>query len=404
MTPDGLLALAREAGAPPDVEPRSAFADLFDSMGFAEFLGLVADECGVEPGDIEEAVGRRFSTIEDLARSLHEAGVSCERTGQAELAGLPENRLPTDPAWLAATAIHLPAASCPAVALDRMLGRPEGWFERRTGISRCSRWGGEDAVGAAAEVGRASLRAAGLGGTDVAALLVTSEAPPRFPGLASSLHAGLGLPPSCVALEVGGACVGFVQALWLAQRLTRPGAGVLIIAAESPSAWLEVRPGPEGETAALFADGAAACVVTATPPGRRVIDVALGCDGRAADLLRVGVGRGRVEVAMRGPALASRAALALSRSVREMGARHGLALDDLGAVVVHAGNGRMVRILARKLGVPAGRLRSRTGEVGNLGSASLPAAWAGAEDAAGPAVWAAVGAGVSWGAALLGRK
>ena len=46
---------------------------------------------------------------------------------------------------------------------------------------------------------------------------------------------------------------------------------------------------------------------------------------------------------------------------------------------------------------------SQTAHTGNLGSASLPAAWAARPAPAdGPVVWTAVGAGLTWGAALFG--
>ncbi|MFO0844846.1 MAG: 3-oxoacyl-[acyl-carrier-protein] synthase III C-terminal domain-containing protein [Gemmataceae bacterium] len=393
MTPDQLLALARDAGAPADAGLTTPVAALFDSMAFVGFLGLLADECGVEPADIEEVVGRRFTTLADLANRLGETGVAPGRPrGQARESLPPDMRSPGPAVWLAASAIRLPASMRSAEDTDRLLGRPAGWFRQRTGIAGCRRWGDEDAVEAAASAGLECLK----GAIDVSALLVTSEAPPRWPGLAACLHAHLALPPSCAALDVGGACVGVLHALWLARRLARPQGDVLIVAVESPSVWLGMRAGPEGEAAALFAEGAAACRVSVTPRGRPLLDVALGCDGTAADLLRLEPARG---LAMRGPALASRAVHAVCSSAGELAARHGVRLGD---VVVHAGNGRMAALVARKLGVPAGRVRSRTAELGNLGSASLLAAWEPAADVPGPVIWAAAGAGLNWGAALWG--
>jgi 3-oxoacyl-[acyl-carrier-protein] synthase III len=48
---------------------------------------------------------------------------------------------------------------------------------------------------------------------EVGALLVTSEAPPLLSGLAAAVHHRLGLRPQTPALEVGGACTGFLAAL-----------------------------------------------------------------------------------------------------------------------------------------------------------------------------------------------
>src|SRR5262245_49144804 len=46
------------------------FADLVDSMGMVEFLGLVAADCGVSPIVIEDCVHRRFGTIAELAEAM----------------------------------------------------------------------------------------------------------------------------------------------------------------------------------------------------------------------------------------------------------------------------------------------------------------------------------------------
>src|SRR5436190_18807327 len=109
MTPDDLAAhlLARlhevrsRLGAGPKADARSRFADALDSMGLVEFVGVVADDCGVEPTDVEEAAGRRFSTIEDLARDLYSAGILPVREAEARPV-LPVSAAAGTEAWLAA--------------------------------------------------------------------------------------------------------------------------------------------------------------------------------------------------------------------------------------------------------------------------------------------------------------
>jgi 3-oxoacyl-[acyl-carrier-protein] synthase III len=106
---------------------------------------------------------------------------------------------------------------------------------------------------------------------------------------------------------------------------------------------------------------------------------------------------------MDGPAVAQRAVRAKARAVRQVARRRGLVVQDLDAVVMHGGNGRMPALLARRLGLPAGRVWSETAAAGNLGAASLPAAWAARREGCGGRVaWTAAGAGLQWGAALWG--
>jgi 3-oxoacyl-[acyl-carrier-protein] synthase III len=292
-----------------------------------------------------------------------------------------------------------------AVFLDEHLGRPAGWLERHAGIRQRHIWAEQDPLAIAAEAGRASLREAGLLEEEVGALLVTSEAPPLLAGLAASLHQRLKLRPQTPALEVGGACTGFLSALWLARTLVQQVGLVLVVAIEAPSRHLTIEPGEAGEAAALFGDAAGAYLVSpesASPGSLAVVDLGLSVNGEDGPLLRVeGSGTSEVRVCMEGQRLASRAVEEMARGVREVAADHGLSPEGLAGVIVHGGNGRMAGLVARKLGLPRERVWSRTSETGNLGSASLLATWEGhRENVTGPVAWAAVGAGLVAGWAL----
>jgi 3-oxoacyl-[acyl-carrier-protein] synthase-3 len=399
--------LGLELSAPDAVDQR--FADLLDSMGMVEFLMLLARDCAVTPGAVEECVGRRFSTVAELAGFMKAAGL------------LPKEDLPSAPArttgpaaapvepacCLAAVAVRLPNTMQPAASLNAALGRPEGWLEGHAGIFERRVWGEQDALAAAVEAGHDCLAKAAVKAKEVGALLTTSEAPPLLAGLAAALHHRLGLRLDAVALEVGGACTGFLTALWLAQRLVPQVGHVLIVAVEAPSPYLRVEPGPAGEAAALFGDAAVAAVVTGHASGKDGVpvgDVVLGVDGSAGELIRVAQGPGgAIEVRLNGGPLAGRAVQAMAEAVRDQCHRYELTVSDLAAVVAHGGNGRLPAMLAHQLGLPPERIWSETYRTGNLGSASLPVAWtAQPYPATGPVAWVAVGAGLTWAAALSG--
>jgi 3-oxoacyl-[acyl-carrier-protein] synthase-3 len=390
--------------------PDDRFADLIDSMGLVEFVAVLADDCGTTATDIEECVGRRFGTIAELARALQTAGVF-PREEQSSRESRPAERMAVSmqraTCWLAATAVHLPQTVQSAVELDEMLQRPPGWLERHAGIHQRRIWGDEDPLAGAVAAGRDCLQRAGLLLEDVGTLLVTAEAPPLRAGLAAAVHHGLGLRPETTALEIGGACTGFLSALWLARRLVAEVGSVLIVSVESPSCFLKVEPGLAGEAAALFGDAATACAVCADSTGQEAVpvgEVVLGADGAGASLLRVQPSAGGFcEVQMDGGALASRAIRAMAEAVTSLTERYGISPLDLAGVVAHGGNGRMPGLLARQLGLPPERVWSETYRTGNLGSASLPTAWGAREQtSSGAMVWTAVGAGLTWGAALLG--
>jgi 3-oxoacyl-[acyl-carrier-protein] synthase-3 len=383
--------------------PHTRFAEALDSMGLVELVGVLAEDCGVSPDAIEGASSRRFGTVADLAAALTAAGLSV--TGKLSTAKAPASPARRPLGWLSAVSAGLPARRRPSAELDALLGRPAGWLQDHAGIRTRCQWGDADPFHAAAAAGHACLEQAHLSPEAVGALLVTSEAPPMLAGLAGHLHGVLSLG-NAVPLEVGGACTGFLNALWTARHLLPAVRTALLVALEAHSRWLAVRPGPAGEAAALFGDGAAACVLSDEPLAKNslpLVDVVLGADPGRGHLLKVRlVPEGGAELEMNGPVVARLAVQSMARAVKEVAGRHGLAPADLEAIVVHGGNGRMPALVARALGVPAERVCSRTAETGNLGSASLPVAHAALAPARGPVAWAAVGAGLLWGAALFG--
>jgi 3-oxoacyl-[acyl-carrier-protein] synthase-3 len=393
-------------GMEPVPDPAVRFADAVDSMGLVEFIALLADACGVTSDAIEETVQRHFTTVADLAQALVAAGISpFARQSPASSTSLCAERVP--PLWLNAVATRLPATVEPATLLNARLQRPAGWLEQHAGLFQRYVWGELDPVAAAVQASAQALDMAGLRPGDIAALLLTSEAPPLAVGLAAALHSRLGLPPDAAALEIGGACNGFLSSVWTARRLAPEGL-VLVVAVEAPSRWLSVEPGPAGEAAALFGDAATACVLSSQPTGQASIplaDVAIHCDGAAADLLEVQHQPGQsIALQMDGLTLAARAVRTMAQAVQDVASSRGVTLDRVAAIIAHAGNGRMPDMLARQLGVAPARIWSETGHTGNLGSASLPVAWKARGGVQGPAIWVAVGAGLVWGTALSGTE
>ena len=408
-------------------DPATRFADALDSMGMVEFVAILAGECGVAPSAIEECVDRRFGTVADLAAAMSAVGLTPRRT-DCESVQPPPGRIanpsygparqarPTRaessslvPCWLSTTVTRLPEAVQPAAAINAALGRPAGWFEQHAGIESRRLWARQDPLTAAVSAAADCLRDGEVTADAVGVLLVTSEAPPRLAGLGAALHHRLGLRPDAVALEIGNACTGFLAALWTAESLLPRIGPVLVVAVEAPSHYLAISPGPEGEAAALFGDGAAAALLCDRPIGQQPVPLAgviLGVDGAAGDVLRVDrTAEGTVGLHMDGPTLAGRAVKAMADAVRTIAARHGVDVAALEAVVCHGGNGRMPALLARQLGLAPERVWSETPRTGNLGSVSLPAAWAAHRPVLqGPVAWAAVGAGLTWGSAITGLE
>jgi len=421
-----LRQVQKNFGMPATSDTNTRLADAVDSMGLVEFVGVLAEDFGVSPEMVDEAVARKYGTIADVARCLQAAGLMLppvpmqstadanqtkEFSRDATRSVQPKSMAPSQDknalGWLVSTAARLPDQIQTAAEMNDILGRPPGWLESHAGIRQRRLWGNQVAVAAACEAAHECLSRTKLAASEVSVLLVTSEAPPMPVGLAAALHHQLGLGPEAVALEVGGACTGFLATWWTAMKILPSAPVILVISIESHSQYLALGPGPAGEAAALFGDAAAACVLCDQPVNPTAVPIRAivhRSDGSGARLLQVERGRsGLFELRMQGVALAGRAVRAMAQSVRDLVEGQGLKVTDLAAVVVHGGNGRLPNLIALQLDLPPERIWSQTANTGNLGSASLPVAWALQPRAlSGPVAWTAVGAGLTWAAALTG--
>jgi 3-oxoacyl-[acyl-carrier-protein] synthase-3 len=157
------------------------------------------------------------------------------------------------------------------------------------------------------------------------------------------------------------------------------------------------------ETAILFGDGAAACVVAPGDGALNVVDARLGSDGTFADALALEPGGPLV---MDGRTVILQASRKLPAAIRSVLEPHGLGPADVDLFVLHQANLNLLRGVARGLGVPEERLFVNVDRVGNTSAASVLLALSEASERGllrpgARVVLAAFGAGFSWGAVLL---
>jgi 3-oxoacyl-[acyl-carrier-protein] synthase-3 len=389
-------------------EDSRPFADLLDSMGMVEYLAILSDDFATTPEQIEECVGHVFGNPNGLAEAIFASRILInDLPEEATKITFSKKGYTGVSSWLSTTSYLLPRDRQDAEEIDDRLNRPRGWLRKHAGIFQRHVWREDEALEAAKASARMCAELNGVKTGEVGALLVASEAPALLIGQAAALHHQLGLASNVCALEVGGACTGFLTAVYLAQALLPRLGPVLIVALEAPSRYLPIVPGPAGEAAALFGDVAAATLVSADPLAKASVPlspVLLSNGGEDAGLIRIthepGVGP---VIQMQGIALAGRAIRIMAASAEEVARKYEIRVSDLAAIVAHGGNGRMPDMLARVLGVPRERVWSETSQTGNLGSASLPVAWASRGPITdGPVAWTAAGAGLTWGAMLSG--
>jgi 3-oxoacyl-[acyl-carrier-protein] synthase III len=308
-------------------------------------------------------------------------------------------------AALASVAMAVPDNVVTNETVAANAGVTEQWIVHRTGVhERRHVREGERLDALAAAAGRAALEDAGVEPEDVDLVLLATVAPDDvLPNAAPLVAKKLGAH-SAGAMDVGAACTGYLSALSLAAAQIECGRcdNVLVIGADVLSRFVDKT---DRGTAALFADGAGASVVSAA--GRdtgRIGHIALHSDADGADAIRCG----RVDqiIEMQGHDTFKAAVHRLSESTAEAVDRAGLELDDIGLFVFHQANARILAAVGERLGIEPERVIDCIDRYGNTSSGTLPIALADARERGMLApgmnvVLAAFGAGFTWGAGVI---
>jgi 3-oxoacyl-[acyl-carrier-protein] synthase-3 len=293
----------------------------------------------------------------------------------------------------------LPARVLTTPALAHDLGVDPDWILTRTGIAeRRVAAPGETLVDLAASAARTALAEAEISAADVDLLLVATCSPDELVAPAAAKVAAAIGANRAGAIDVGAACTGFVSGLTIAAGALDSGRAscVLVIGAEVLSRMLDA--GDRG-TSALFGDGAGAVVLTAADG---IGPVVLGSDGACAPLLFASRERGVVE--MEGQEVFRHAVDRMSQVAREAAAAAGAGLDEIDVFVFHQANGRILKAVGRRLGLPGERVVNTIARHGNTSAASIPLALAEVRDRLHPGdrvLLAAFGAGFTWGATVV---
>lgn len=310
------------------------------------------------------------------------------------------NGRPGTGAGIASVASALPDGIVTNAAIAERIGVSEDWIVSRTGIhERRHAAPDETLVDFAALAGRAALERAGLepGAVDLV-LVATFTADHVTPNAAPLVAHRLGTT-SAGAMDIGAACTGFLSGLSVAAAQVEAGRArcVLLIGADLVS---RVTDPDDRRTAALFADGAGAMVLTAVPGRSAVGPVILGADGSEPELL-IATHETRA-LAMEGQEVFKHAVARMSEATRAACAAAGVGLEDIDLFVYHQANARILRSLGTRLGLPVERVVDSIAQHGNTSAASIPIALAEAEadgrlKPGARVLISAFGAGFTWG-------
>jgi 3-oxoacyl-[acyl-carrier-protein] synthase-3 len=321
---------------------------------------------------------------------------------------------------VAGTGSYLPARVVENRDLEAFLDTTDTWIRERTGIG-ARRIAADDEVTSdlAAHAARRALEVAGRDPSEVDLLIVATVTPDSpMPACAVRVQQKLGITSRAPAFDVSAACAGFLFGLTIADQFLRTGSArvVVVVGVELLSRIIDWT---DRTTAVLFGDGAGAVVLERGEDDARGIEaVRIHTDGALADALSIpaggsaepvtveGLAAGRNKVHMVGQDVFRAAVRGLGDVADEVLTAAGVSAVDVDAFVFHQANIRILEAVAERLGVPMEKLVLVLECTGNTSSASIPIALDEAlrtgRLARGQRVLlAALGAGVSWGGALL---
>src|SRR5215467_7129343 len=148
--------------------------------------------------------------------------------------------------------------------VDRAFGMPIGKLRKRAGIESLAYAAkGENEVTLGAKAAAQALHAASCEAQNLDWIITTSETHHNYPALAPQVHSRISAHENCGALDVGGGCLGLLNAFAIGQSLIASGVArtLAVVTADVHSRALT----PErvaGEFGGLFGDGASAFVLS----------------------------------------------------------------------------------------------------------------------------------------------
>jgi 3-oxoacyl-[acyl-carrier-protein] synthase III len=314
---------------------------------------------------------------------------------------------PSTAAAILGVGAHEPEGVLSNADLEAMVDTSNTWILERTGIRERRRAGsGETCSVMATSAARRALARAGSPEIDLI-MVATVSADTLFPAASCLVQRRLGMP-GIPAMDINGACSGFMYGLTLADSLVRAGrvSNVLLIASEAMTTLVDYT---DRSTCVLFGDGAGAVVVGGAAGGG-VVASRWGADGRDADLIYYGPDeahdRKDAHIRMAGKGTFKQAVERLAALARGLCDDAGWRIEDVDHVIPHQANLRIVEAAAKRTGVPMDRVIVNGDRLGNTSAASIPLAMAEA-DATGrlqpgdKVLCVAFGAGSTWGGVAL---
>ena len=367
----------REAGPQvsiPDPAQDLMETGVLDSMGWVSFLRTLESASGL--AELGALLTERTPSLESIFQAFKEASAQSPST-RSDISGANREASPAS-VLIAGSSASLGSRRIPSEEVDRAFGMPPGKLRLRAGIeSLAYATENENELTLGVRAAQQTLRVATCGAQELDWIIATSETHHSYPSLAAQLHSQLLVRETCGALDVGGACLGLLNGLAVAQGLIASGqARTIVVITSDVHSRIFTPTRVAGEFGGLFGDGASAFLLRAKNRSSPQRGYALGgfffgCAGQYAGAIRVSdPPNGNLDVHFDGEALSRAAITRMEKVILDVELRSGIARSSVRGFATHQPNPRLVALLAKQLDLPLNKFPAVARTFGNLGSST----------------------------------
>ena len=294
--------------------------------------------------------------------------------------------------------------------LSERLDTSDEWISSRTGIKQRYVIQNEESTSTlAAKAAFDALEFAGMSPSDIDLIVLgTTTGDYTFPATACLVQKALGIENECAAFDVSAACSGFLYALDIADSAIKSGKAknALVIGADCFSKILNWE---DRASCVLFGDGAGAVVLKGEQNSDKGVQYCkIHANGKFSDMLITTGGVSTTQqagfVSMQGRDVFKFAVEKFRESFERLLADNNLTIDDIDLVVPHQANIRIIMMLAEVMKLPKEKVLVTIDKHSNTSAATIPLALNEVKDSLigkGYVVLLSMGAGFTWGAALI---
>lgn len=319
------------------------------------------------------------------------------------------------------TGSGLPERTVTNAEMEKYVDTSDEWIRTRTGIEArriADPALGESTLSLSTLAARSALKAAGIEGSEIDAIIVGTVSPDTvMPSVGNYLQALIGAH-NAFSFDLSAACSGFVYGLSIADAYIRTGQvrNALVVGAETLSTLMNWK---DRSTCVLFGDAAGAAVLQRTEdPAHAILSTKIHSDGRHSNILAIPHGYGKVpvysaeyrndkhKIQMMGAEVFKLAVRSMVECSQEVLKDNGVTVDQVDHFIFHQANLRIIDMCTKTLGIPSEKVAVNLQRYGNTSAATLPVCLdegmrAGRVKPGELVLMATFGGGVTWGSALI---